>query len=135
MGKRVVVGLVLGLLITGLGVLGLVALVPGVGTPGRVTTTDCGTLPKHGPTCWGEFTPDGGGTARAVHIDDVDEGGVTVRARMYPWMPDQAFRTSQSVRALAGSIPMTAIGGTLLALTIGRLVRDRRRRAPVGPGR
>ncbi|WP_344616377.1 hypothetical protein [Dactylosporangium salmoneum] len=133
--SAVVGGLVLGLLVMGIGVLGLVPLVPGLGTPGRVTTTDCGTLPKHGPTCWGEFTPDGGGPPRAVSIDDVDEDDATVSARMYPWAPDQAFRTPPGVRAVIGSIPLTVIGGTLLAITIGRLVRDRRRRAPAEPGR
>nr|BFE61415.1 hypothetical protein GCM10020063_059410 [Dactylosporangium thailandense] len=121
-----VAGLIVGVTVLGLGVLWLLAFVPGVGVGGRVGTTECGTgLPRHGPTCWGDFVPDGGGSPRPVTIDGVDEEGVTVPAVMYPWAPGQAFRPPGALAAL-GWTAVALAGAAVLTVTAARLVRAAR---------
>ncbi|UWP80813.1 hypothetical protein [Dactylosporangium fulvum] len=114
-------GLVVGLVVMAFGVLWLLAFVPGMGTDGSVTTTDCGTAPRHGLTCWGDFTPGDGGPPRSVSIDDVDEEDVTVAAVTYPWAPEQAFRPP-GVLAAVESTAMTVAGGAVLSVAVTRLV-------------
>jgi hypothetical protein len=117
-----VAGLFVGLLFMTFGVLWSLAFVPGVGTTGRVTTTECGTGPRSDLTCWGDFTPDDGGPPRSVAIDDVDEEDVTVAAVMFPWSSSQAFRPLGVLAAVQSTV-MTLAGGAVLGLTVTRLVR------------
>ncbi|MFF5233857.1 hypothetical protein [Dactylosporangium sp. NPDC000521] len=135
MRERVAIaaGLIVGPIVLALGVLWLLTFAPGVVTGGSVTTTDCGTAPRHGQTCWGDFTPRDGGPPRPVSIDDVDEPDVTVSAVMYPWAPSQAFRPPGGLTA-AGSTAMTLAGGAVLGHTVTRLVRTIRRRNGLTPG-
>jgi hypothetical protein len=129
----IVAGLIVGPLALAFGVLWLLAFVPGVSAGGSVTTTDCGAgLPRHGRTCWGDFTPDDGGSPRPVTIYDVDEEDVTVAAVMYPWALDQAFRPP-GMSAAIQSTAMALAGGAVLTVTVTRLVRTvraARRRKP-----
>ncbi|MEU7876075.1 hypothetical protein [Dactylosporangium sp. NPDC049140] len=131
-------GFIIGPGLLAFGILWLLAFVPGIGVGGSVTTTDCGTgLPRHGPTCWGDFTPYDGGLPRPVTIDGVDEEDVTVSAVTYPWAPSQAFRPP-GVSTAIGSTAWAFGGAAVLTVTITRLVRTirptrrRNRFAPAG---
>ncbi len=121
----IVAGFIVGPVVLALGVLWLLTFVPGVGSEGRVSTTACGNAPRHGATCWGDFSPDDGGAPRPVTIDGVDDEGVTVAAVMYPWAPDQAFRPPGAGTAI-GSAATALAGCAVLTATVTRLVRTRR---------
>jgi hypothetical protein len=135
-----VAGLIVGPVLLALGVLWLLAFVPGIGVDGSVATTDCGTgLPRHGPTCWGDFIPDDGGSPQPVTVDGVDEEHVTVSAVMYPWAPSQAFRPPGAGAGAGAAVGWTAVafaGAAVLTVTATRLVRTartKRRGNPFAP--
>ena len=121
----IVAGFIVGPVVLALGVLWLLTVVPGMGTEGRVTTTACGNVPRHGATCGGDFIPGGGGAPRPVTIDGVDEEDVTVAAVMYPWAPDQAFRPP-GAGTVIGSAAVALAGCVVLTATVIRLVRTMR---------
>ncbi|MFI5908636.1 hypothetical protein [Dactylosporangium sp. NPDC051541] len=122
-----VAGFFVGPVAIALGLLWLLAFVPGVAEHGSVTTTYCDAkVSRQGPTCAGDFIPDDGGPPRWVTIRAIHEQHVTARAVMFPWAGNQAWPPFGAGDA-ALFLGVTLTGAAILTATIRRLLRRRSR--------